>query len=79
MYYHVENWYWFNSYGVSELTQNVWNAAATYYMSRETSWVAGSWKEGEFCDHQVILNINNFDVVNVNAQTTRTRFPPEYA
>ena len=53
MYYHVENWYWFNSYGVSKLTQNVWNASATYYMSRETSWVAGSWKEGVWDGIQV--------------------------
>lgn len=58
---------------VSELTQNVWNLAATYYIPRELLQ-AGSWKERRVCNHQVIWNINNLDVVNVSAQTIRTRF-----
>lgn len=39
----IEIWHWFNCYEVSDLNQNVWNAAAAYFKSKWTSWVAGSW------------------------------------
>lgn len=67
MFCQVEAWDWFNGYGVSELTQNVRNKPLLIVSLEKLP----GWQEVEgrrkLCNCQIIWNINNSDVVNVNA------------
>lgn len=67
MFHQVEVWDWFNGYGVSELTQNIWNKLLLIISLEKLP----GWQEveggGKLCNCQIIWNINNSDVVNVNA------------